>query len=359
MQKGILYMVLLAVLFVSCEEYYTPDLEVVPGMLVVESHLTNDPTQNFVKLSLTHSFYSSSQMEKATGAKVELIQVGNETTRGTEINSGYFTFSHTPVFGEKYILRITYQNALFESDVVEMPPIPTIDTLYTKHHIDKTYRTNSLGIPALKETPGREILINAPILPELEYYRFNWRAVIQWEYQPPIIPGQPPVLPPPIYGWTSKYSGGQFNLAGQKDFSISDKVSNHPILWLNYNSSVYLDSTNLIPWEWILIVEQYGISKASHEFYKKLNKQFSADGSLFDPVLTQVNGNIHCKTKPEKAVLGLFDLKSYNQHRFYLSLGTGDDKTVIQRRIHEHFDIPPHGWTDNGARPIFWEFKTK
>ena len=71
-------MALFAVLFASCEEYYTPDLEVVPGMLVVESHLTNDPRQNFVRLSMTQDFYSTVQEEIIIGAKVDLIELGGQ-----------------------------------------------------------------------------------------------------------------------------------------------------------------------------------------------------------------------------------------------------------------------------------------
>src|SRR5665648_1214529 len=64
MRKKINYLALIAVLFVSCEEYYNPDMDVVSGLLVVESHLTNDTKQNFVKLSMTRDFYSTNERKK-------------------------------------------------------------------------------------------------------------------------------------------------------------------------------------------------------------------------------------------------------------------------------------------------------
>ena len=105
---------------------------------------------------------------------------------------------------------------------------------------------------------------------------------------------------------------------------------------------------------WILILNQYGISKSSYDFHDKLNKQFSAEGSLFDPVLTQVYGNIHCKSDQSKIALGYFDLNSYRQYRFYLYFGDNKDNTVIQRRINRYPVITDTGYT-RGLPPDFWE----
>lgn len=344
-------MVLFALLFVSCEEYYKPELEVVPAMMVVESHLTNDPGQNFVRLSMTQDFYNTVQEEEITGAKVDLVELGGQIMSGLENSPGYFTFPSTPVPGRQYKIQITYQNDVFISDLVTMPPIPTIDSLYTVHRIEKSFRTNSSGIPELIETPVREICIDAPLSFQLGYYRFNSRAILQWIYSPAPSNGPPP---PSWYGWLSVYDRGLFNLAGPKEYSISNKVRQHPVVSLDYNGKVYLDSAAQSPSGWILILDEYGISKESYDFHEKLNQQFSAEGSLFDPVLTQVYGNIKCTTSPEKIVLGFFDLNSYRQYRYYLSLGTGPDDQVIQRRLNSYPGIPDKGY-QIGIRPSFWE----
>lgn len=350
MRKEFNCLALFGLLFVSCEEYYTPKLDVAPGMLVVESLLTNDLKQNFVKLTMTKDFYNTTQEEKITGAKVELVHIFGEIIQSIETTSGYFTFQKTPVTGEKYQLRITYQNDIFESEFMVMPPLPTIDTLYTHNKIEYSYRTDVMGGPVQIETAGREICINAPINPSLEYYRFNWRAIIQWVLPPPIKPFPPPSL----FGWKSFYNKGLFNIAGSKQFSVSDQLKNHSILTLGYDGRAYTDSSAQIPAGWILILDEYGISQASYNFHEKLNKQFSADGSLFDPVLTQVTGNIHCKTNPEKLVLGFFDLNSYRQYRYFLKFGNIENDKVIQRRLNRYLDIPDNG-SQYGVPPDFWE----
>lgn len=352
MRKELIYILSFAVLLVSCEEYYKPDLESAPGMLVVESHLTNNPDQNFVKLSKTLDFYSTSQAEKISGAKVELIEIGGQTSKATEMSTGYFTFPTTPVSGKKYLLRITYQKDIFESEPVIMPPLPTIDTLYTRHTIVKSYRTDTYGSPTQIEDPGRDICIDAPITSSLEYYRFNWRAIIQWMYNPPAPPLEFP--PPPYFGWISRSQEGLFNIAGPKEFSSSDQVKSHPVLFLGYDNRAYLDSTEQVYYGWIIIIDQYGIPKESYDFHDKLNKQISAEGSLFDPVLTQVYGNIHCKTDPGKIAVGFFDLNSYRQYRYYLYLGRSQDSKIYQRRLNRYLDIPGRGFVI-GNPPEFWE----
>jgi len=336
---------------VACEEYFAIALDEMPKLMVVDSHFTNDPNQNFVRLSMTRNFYNTSPAEIPVGAKVDLIQFFGETTSGVETSPGYFTFSTTPIPEKKYQLRISYLKDTYVSDAVVMPPIPSIDTLYTKHEVEKNYRIDSYGSPTLVETPGRRICIDAPLSSGLEYYRFSWQAVLQWQYDPPVV------FPPPLpswYGWKTFYQTGQFNLAGPKEFTVSDKIRQHKVLSLSYNSLIYLDSVQQKPIGWIVTIHQYGISKKSYDFQELLNKQFSAEGSLFDPVLTQVYGNIHCKTDPSKIALGFFDLNSYCQHRYYLYLGTGPDNQVVQRRINEYYDIPDNGYMI-GTYPVFWE----
>ncbi|HEY3370929.1 MAG TPA: DUF4249 family protein [Prolixibacteraceae bacterium] len=376
--------VLSLVILVSCEEYYTPALEEVPRVMVVDSRITNDPLQNFLHISKARTFYSTSAVEWVSGALVELVQDNFHVVKAREDAPGDYVFPSTPVPGLRYKLRITYSKDIYESEYIVMPPIPAIDSLYTRDEIAKVYKTNAYNVPELFDKPGRQIYIDAPVTPELQYYRFNYRAVMQWVFNPmtaydsisPVIharnPRQPVLksawtLPIPIgedtsnhilYGWVSRFDKGLFNLAGPKEFSASGGIAKHPIVLLAYNPAEYLDSITEEPRNWIFILDQYGIPKASYDFHEKLNRQFSSDGSLFDPVMTQVFGNVKCITDPEKIVLGFFDLTSHRQYRYYLNVGTGLDRTVILRPLDQFFDIPDRGFTRDEP-PIFWETNYK
>ncbi|MFA5327360.1 MAG: DUF4249 family protein [Prolixibacteraceae bacterium] len=348
-----LYPIIIVLLFAGCEEIYNPNIDSVQTQLVVESHVTNDPAQNYVKLSKTSDFYSTDSSEKVIGAKVSLVQVGGGEQEGIEGDIGYFTFPNTPEPGKTYLLRIQYENNNYESSQVLMPDLPTIDTLYTPHTINKQYVTDSYGSPQLVEDPGRNVSIDAPISENLKYYRFNYRAVLQWIYNPPAGGGFGPP-PPSWFGWLSIFSISTFNIAGPKEFSVSEKIQNHPVLFLSYDSQQYLDSSQQSPSGWIVIIDEYGITKESYDFREKLNQQFAAEGSLFDPVITQVYGNIRCTNDKSKIVLGFFDLNSYRQYRYFLNLSIYDDRG-IQRRLNRYPAIPYKGYLI-GDRPSFWEY---
>jgi len=345
-------------LLVSCEDIYKPDLEIVPGILVVESQLTNEPTKNFVRLSKSNEFYNTNQQEKITGARVDLVQVTGTNIRPvetifklTENGAGNYIFQNTPIPGNRYKLRITVGTDIYESNLELMPPIPVIDSLYTRFKLEKSYRTDASGPPTLVETPGHEIYIDAPITQALQYYRFNWRTILQWTYYPVVLSGPPQ---PSYLGWLSRYQDGLFNLAGIKQFSISSHVTKHPILSLPYNVEAYLDSSSQVGCGWIVILDQYGISKDSYIYHENLNKQISAEGNLFDPLLAQVYGNFRCKNDDSKMVLGYFDLNSYRQHRYYLNLGVNEKSKVVKHQIKKYPDIPDRGYV-RGIPPVFWE----
>lgn len=351
MQRPFVYMVLILLLFISCEEIYKPELKIVPGDLVVESNLSNDLNQNYVNLSVTNDFYNQNPQEKVAGARVDLVQYnmfgyfhGETVNHSTEISPGHYVFNETPVPGNNYRLRIAVDMDVYESNLEQMPALPTIDSLYTTFKITKSYQTGFYGSLIPVETPGQEICIDAPITPKLQYYRFNWRTILQWAS----------ISPPSIQGWISKYQDGAFNLAGIKEFSSSDRVTKHAILTLPYNLRDYLETDKQTGRGWIVILDQYGITKDSYNFHENLNKQLTAEGNLFDPLVGQVTGNLHCINDSSKNVLGYFNLNSYKQHRYFMYLGANEKSKVLLRQINQYPDIPARG-SFVGIQPSFWE----
>ena len=347
----LIYFVFLLILFASCEEYYTPTIDKIDGQLVVEAQITNDATKSFVHLTRTRDFYSKLPAETVAGAKVELVEINGSVATGNENITGYFTFNTTPVTGKNYKLRITIGKDTYESETVTMPPVPIISNFYTEHKEEKVYRTDGYGIPSAYTVQGREIYIEAPVTSALSHYRFYTRSVIEWSFNPPSVFGPPP---PTIYGWKSFYQNANFNLTGPKKFSAAtDMIEKQPLLMLSYNAGEYINTDTLVTHGWIIIVDQYGTSAGSFDYHQKLNSQFAADGSLFDPIQTQIYGNITCKTDPSKIVFGYFDLNSYQQIRYYMYLSS-PQASVPLRQLFRYPFIPDEGQTV-GSPPAWFE----
>jgi len=350
MNKKLTYFYLLILLLSSCEEKYTPVIDTIDGQLVVEAQITNDPTKNFVHLTKTTGFYDMQSSSVVTGASVELVEINGRTIQGNTNGPGFFNFSTLPVAGKNYKLRIIVQNYTYESEVVTMPPIPSILSFYTGHIVRKEYVTDAYGTPIANEVTGREIYVDAPMTAELSNYRFNMRAVLEWSWYP-MSPFGPP--PPAHFGWQSHYPKSDFNIAGPKKFSQTGKIEKHPLMTLPYNAKELFLLPDSVMNGWIMIIDQYGTSKGSYDYHEKLNSQFAADGSLFDPIQTQIYGNITCISDPSKIVFGYFDLNSYRQYRYFLYV-TSPNAAVIQRQIFNYPLIPEEGDV-KFTPPAWWE----
>jgi len=352
MLKGLIYISFLVILFTSCEEYYTPHIDLIDGQLVVEAQITNNPSKNYVRLTKTRGFYDTQSTGTVSGANVELVEFNGKVIKGNESGAGYFNFDNVPVIGNSYKLRILFENETYESKLETMPPLPTILDAYSGNKVKIIYSADAYGTPVAYDTKGRDIYIDVPVTNAIAYYRLSTRSILQWLYIPP--PPIGPAPPPPThFCWQSYYQNGYFNIAGPKTFSQSDKIEKHPILWLAYDSKYYLFTDTLVSCGWILIVDQYGTSKGSFEFHEKLNSQFAADGSLFDPIQTQVYGNITCITDHAKIVYGYFDLNSYRQYRYYTNNYNEENGTKL-RQIFRYPYIIDNGEI-LGSPPDWWE----
>lgn len=342
-------LLLLSVAFVSCEEYYTPDLDSATSMLVVESQITNIASKNFVRLTKTQDFYETNADTKISGAKVELLETGGGTSYGKETSTGYFTLAKSAIPGKTYTLKVTYDNKTFISSPVVMPALPQIDTLYTSRSIKKTYEPSEYGAPKEVENPVFNLIVDAPISSQLKYFRYSVRSVLQWKYSPPSTGAPLPLW----YGWKNTPSNSTFNIIGQGNYSTAtNKIKNHNIQSLYIDPYQYLDSAALAPAGWIEIIDQYGITKEAYDFYSALNKQFVADGNLFDPVLSQIPSNIYCKTDVSIKVVGFFNVCSYQGYRYFIF---PQKTSIFQKRVSNSLDIPESGYL-TGLPPNFWVY---
>lgn len=343
MRKELNYLMLILILFVSCEEKYQPAIERTDGQLVVESLITNDLSKNFVHLTQTRNFNDNVPLLEVSGAVVELVEKQGHKIRATESSPGYYVFNSVPENGKNYFLRIGILSEIYESAEVTMPPLPTITNFHTEHVVKKVYVKNVEGTPHAIDKPGREFYVDLPVTKSSSYYRFDIKTV--WEWHCDLNPKTFSIIPT-FYGWYVFFEKEKFNIAGPKNFSQAGKIEKHPLLTVSYDVYDYINEDTLFSKYdtlyakgCILLLEQYGTSKESYEYREKLNSQFSAVGSLFDPIQNQVYGNIICKTNPTKVVYGYFDLNSYAQYRYFFNLSTPPDDFPI-RQVFRYPDLP-------------------
>ncbi len=317
MIKELTYLILVMALFASCEDIYHPKIDIVQGHLIVESLITNDPAHNYVLLTKGTSFYDEKFSDGVSGAAVKLIDGAGNSVKGVESSPGNFHFNLVPSPGESYKLQIIYNNDTYESEVVTMPPLPHLINFYTERIEKVEYQNDGFGNPIPVTVVARELYADLPVTTNLSYYRFGMRSILEWYYTPPMTGAPGASNPVTVFGWLSVYYNENYNIAGPKKFSQSNQIEKHPFVRLPYGTIQFIKPDSTFA-GWIFVLDQYGTSQKSYEYHEKLNNQFSANGTLLDPIQTQVYGNITCKTDPSKKTFGYFDLNSYRKYRYFL-----------------------------------------
>lgn len=59
---------------------------------------------------------------------------------------------------------------------------------------------------------------------------------------------------------------------------------------------------------WIVISDIYSVTENTFNYYKKIENQISGTDGIFDPVPSQIKGNMFCVTNPDKPTLGNFEI---------------------------------------------------
>jgi hypothetical protein len=356
MLRLLFYIIILQFLLTSCEEIYRPEMDTVSGHLVVDAKITNDISKSYVHLSRTRSFYDVQPVREVTGAILSLVELGGRAIDGHETSPGYYSFDTAPKSGKQYFLRINIMNSIYESKAVMMPPLPKITNFYTSHVESTVIVKNNSGSPTTYTRLARALNVDLPMTDSLNHYLFNVRTLLEWTFD---VNYKKPGLFPSTYGWWSFQKNDVFHLVGPKDLSEPGKIIKHQLETLSYDSISALHRDTLVMKGWIIFIDQYGIPKESYDYHKQLNSQFAATGSLFDPIQTQVYGNILCKTNTLEKVYGYLDLNSYQQVRYFLILNKPPGETR-QRQLFRFPEIPDHGeiWGVSGENPLppaWWE----
>jgi len=341
------WLIWLLLFFTACEEYYTPAIDQTDGHLVVDALVTNDVNNKVVHLSWSKGFYSNQLTQSVSGAKVELIQSNGQVFSSSVTGVGYFTFEMIPEIGKSYKLRVSIGKDVYESEFVTMPPNPSIDSLYVGDKVKEFYEPDIYGRPYAVSLNGLEFYIDAPVTTQLANYRFNVRSVLEWIYYPP-------GLAPPVYGWESFVDNSSYILAGSNKMNATtNKIEQFPILFLPNNPQEYLHADSLKSNGWIVVIDQFGTSVGSYDYHQQINSQFAADGSLFDPIQTQILGNITCKTDPTKRAFGYFDLNSYNSINYFANF-SGPQASIKLRKLINFPFVPVKGQIV-GIPPQWWQ----
>lgn len=340
------------ILAIACEEIYRPDLQVVDDLMVVEAILISGKPTNTIYLYRTKGFNETdASYPRVGGATVYLSDDKNKRIDCNEYSDGAYELNEILDPERSYRLNIQLEGDTYISEMQSIPETPHLDTVYGNREYEVTVEGTASSSESIAKEYGIKLYTDIKQTGNTKHYRFYGRKVVQYtDYFDTVINGLP--SQPRIYIWRSLYPDGVFNISGPPRYSTSTDIKKHPLEFFSNNFNRYFPDTMNFE-GWIYIIDQYGLNEDTYNYYDKLNSQLGTEGRIFDPIYSQITGNIKCTNDPTKTVLGNFEISSYAESRYYIMYDQLHEPFKL-KRIPYYYHVPYSGYIKM-YMPDFWE----
>lgn len=318
------YIILLCLLFASCEEYFTPDIDEQEPQYAFECLITNQPDVYKLSITKTSGYGSSNKIEIVTDAKAKII-TSDSAIYPLLYNSTNGCYCSNPdkfigQIGKSYQLQVTTADGkTFKSDVVEMLDCPDIEFVNAQYYYKKKLVTTGAGYI---EEGEDGILVNNTTYAQgyTPYYRYECKLLLQSrQHYPEAIPIERYIYRP-ISGYGNLYLANANDYVDNK--IIENKLCNTAYISLNYQDPYILPEKEFSVRNIgeFVSVKQYSLNEKEFLFWEAIKDQQTNTNYLFGQIENQPVSNIK-GVNGEKA-LGYFCVSAVKEklRAFSLSL---------------------------------------
>ena len=295
--RHILFLVI-AILTWSCVSEFVPETEESTEMMVVQGIITDQPGINTVQLSKSQALTSKLRLNPYRGCTVTITDDLGNITALKETSPGIYvtdSSSFRGVVGRKYKLTVRTNNIItadytYESEPVEMLPVPPIDSIYYQ----KT-RFND-------QSDGCQIWFDSHD-PDNKCRFYRWDYTETWKFQLPYVV-------PNNTCWINQNS----NTINIKNASVlsENRITKYPLLYITPES-------DRLSKKYSLLLNQYSMNDQEFNYWDKLKKVIEQVGSLYDVTPSFIPGNMTCLEDKTQTALGYFSVSAKSSKRIYIS----------------------------------------
>jgi hypothetical protein len=122
-----------------------------------------------------------------------------------------------------------------------------------------------------------------------------------------------------------------------------DRIREAPLLFTRLPSVKF-------NYQYSILVRQYAQTPEAYQYWETLKKNTENIGSLFDPLPTQLTGNITCLTDPREPVLGFVSAASVAEKRIFID---GQELAERWTYVNEYGTCLPDTITPDKASQYF------
>jgi hypothetical protein len=300
MNRKIFILFLLLAAASGCVIQFIPDVDEGKDFLVVEGLITNQNSAYRVRITRASRLGPKNTISPVKGCIVSVTDDLGNISLFKEAKNGFYISDSLAFRGEtgrKYTLNITDAGHTYESDAMEMMPVPSIDSLYADLEYNNSY---TLG----KTVPGYQVYLNTgDPSDKCMFYRWNFEET--WEFRIPYV--YTTIIN--RICWKYAFSDKLYlkNVSALKD----NRITAYP---LNFITT----ETDRLKARYSILVNQYSLNEDEFIYWEKLQKTTENVGGLYDVVPMSIQGNMHCTDSPDVMVLGYFSVSSVASERIFI-----------------------------------------
>ena len=318
-----LKIILLAIILgtiTSCKELYDPKINIIETPLVVDGLITDQAKSYSIKLTKALP-YNNNNVIDYTGVSKATVTVSDDagnTYNFTESDSVGVYKSNPAEFigvpGRYYTLHIrTIDNIEYQSAAQLMLPNDFKVDVSAEFGTRDQLVVDGWGAYNKETIHGTNIFFDIENNEDtLIRFRFDHRIITQWAI----------ATKPPTYGWDKLPNTDLINMTDNYSTSTNN-IEKHVVCFVPTNdlkvivTKVWMgaDGTDKIMMDkfvdkFVIRIIQYRLNNETYLYYKNISTILAANGSIFDPIPWQVQGNVKCISDNSFGVLGFFEASS-------------------------------------------------
>lgn len=352
--KNIIFTIALGVALLSCQKLYNPDdLNSGKKIPVIQGMISTGEGPYTVNVNYAAA-YNSDSSTAINSAIVYILDDQNNFTFLANTGNGNYTTGENSFKGEigrKYVLNVLLSDgSQFVSDTVQIPAKPSLDSISASVSTYKNISTDADGNVVSTDIPGLSISGYSSVsTTEPAYLRFESKAIYQSACED-LTYGYG------IFFWTASTS--IYDLPNEQTTSLEkgkQVVKNQNLGFLKYVAGANATATTsqVLPAGWIVTAIAYRISAESYRYYQSIEKQLNATDHFFDPVPSQIKGNMHCLSNSDQLVLGLFEANSEDR-KYVAYRWTKGERKIYKKDLDSFVDTITAGHQSMNP-PAFWQ----
>lgn len=288
----------------GCIEPYDPPLNNEDiSLIVIDGFLNVSESKATVSITRTLAVKSEEGVPAESGAVVHIENEEGLVYPLTEIIEGVYE-GPVPAAGtsSKYRLAVrTRNNREYVSEYVVPMPTPPIDSI--------TYSIVDDGVEFEVTTHDATNKAQNFRWTYLETYEYNANYNSIYQFQGNEVVARQPAES--IFTCWRTNRSTDIIIGSTKKLS-SSVISKQPLTFIP-RESVKLSV------KYSLLVQQQTLSDEAYDYWLGLERSTENLGGLFDPLPSEVTGNIRSVTDPGEAVIGFFDAGAIEEQRIFLS----------------------------------------